>query len=196
MNDPSKKSKPTTLPNSLNAISSPASESGLTLSSSPDGRQMNLFGQEAAPASRGQAQAVAEPRGRQTHGTCGRSGSSLSGNAGPLSSSGSKSQEGMGCYGSMPLRPIWSGRVTPAGRLIWTLRVGGYRPESGFSSLPTPTATANACAPSMSKHPAYRKLRDWLKASGLTQEHWTIAALGIPFVWHRLRPMVTRSSRK
>jgi len=56
-------------------------------------------------------------------------------------------------------------------------------PEGGPSTWPTPTATANHCAPSMKKHPAYARLQS--EHQTLTPELWEWQ-MGFPQGWTAL----------
>ena len=103
----------------------PESEVGLSPCNWQDGRQMLLFGPEAALANR--FRAPESEGGTPTSDTSGPLGSDLSASAALQSSLASRLHQRMDSNGSMEYSLTWKTRVTPAGRPICALRASGRR---------------------------------------------------------------------
>ena len=125
---------------SPSATSSPGSGDGPTPSASPGGPTTGLCGLEAAPASRSPQPEKA--RGRRTSDTSGRSSSTSSPPAAPLSSWESKLRQRLASLGSTECLLTWKASVTPAGRPLSRL-VPSMRPieEIAYGLWPTPRAS-------------------------------------------------------
>ena len=122
---------PTISGDTSNAISSPASADGRSPSDLPDGPTTDLFGQEAAPASRSAPPARA--RRPMTSVTCGLRGF-LSSRSGALQSSlESRLKRRLDGAGSTLFSLTWKTKATPAGRPYCQLVASG-RPTSGSAS--------------------------------------------------------------
>lgn len=122
----------------LSATSSPASESGPTLSGSQDGPTIARSGPEAAHASLSARQA--QDLGLLTSGTYGRSGTGLLNSARLSGYLASRLRAATRSLGSTLYRLTWKVRVTPSGRSIYALRALARRTSgSGCSGVPTPT---------------------------------------------------------
>jgi len=102
----------------------PESEVGLSPCNWQDGRQMLLFGPEAALANR--FRAPESEGGTPTSDTSGPLGSDLSASAALQSSLASRLHQRMDSNGSMEYSLTWKTRVTPAGRPICALRASGH----------------------------------------------------------------------
>lgn len=127
----------TTLPNSRNAISSPALVSGRTRSGKPDGRTTDRCGPDHAPASH--LAARANGKASKTRATSGRSGSISSASAALASSLANKLQARTVSAGGTLYRVTWKERITPAQRLIYACRASAVRTSgNGFTGWPTP----------------------------------------------------------
>jgi hypothetical protein len=122
-----------------NAISLPASASGLTRSDLPDGPMIALSGPEAAPANLSPRQAQA--LGLMTSGTFGPLGI-ISSEADVLQSSlASKLRARTDIFGSTLFKLTWKVQRTPAGRSFSLLRALAHRTVATESSTwPTPRA--------------------------------------------------------
>ena len=115
----------------------PESEVGLSPCNWQDGRQMLLFGPEAALANR--FRAPESEGGTPTSDTSGPLGSDLSASAALQSSLASRLHQRMDSNGSMEYSLTWKTRVTPAGRPICALRASGRRTSGkGCTGWPTP----------------------------------------------------------
>ena len=102
----------------------PESEAGPLPWAWQDGRQMLLFGPEAALANR--FRAPESEGGTPTSDTSGPLGSDLSASAALQSSLASRLHQRMDSNGSMEYSLTWKTRVTPAGRPICALRASGH----------------------------------------------------------------------
>jgi hypothetical protein len=114
-----------TLKDLPNAISSPESECGVTLSDVPDGRTTGQSGQALAPANLSARQA--KELGLLTSGTCGRLGFISSASAALQSSLESRSQVRMASLGSTLFTLTRKQRVTPSGLKIDAVRASVRR---------------------------------------------------------------------
>lgn len=129
---------PTTSEAILNAISSPASAAGASLSASPDGMTLDLFGQAPVPASPSAPPAGA--RRPMTNATCGLRGHLSSPSAALQSSLESKLKRRLDGAGSTLFSLAWRRKATPSGRPYYQLVASG-RLISGndFGGWQTPT---------------------------------------------------------
>lgn len=122
-----------------NAISSPASEAGASLSASPDGMTLDLFGQAPAPAS-----PSAPPDGARrpmTNVTCGLNGHLSSPSAALEQSLVSRLKRRLDGAGSTLFSLIWRRKATPAGRPYYQLAASGLRTfGSDYGGWDTPTS--------------------------------------------------------
>ncbi len=138
-------SDPKTSPVTRNATSSPASAAGRSPSSSPEFRQLDLWGQEAAPASH--SATPAKDSAQPILATSGPiSSASLFSVARSASNGLSRSlanrlQARLRWRGSMEYSLTWKERATPAGRQICALRASAH-PKSGSGSTGWPTPRA------------------------------------------------------
>jgi len=124
----------------LNAISSQASEAGASRSGSQDGQTTVLFGPAPALASLSARQA--EGRGLLTSGTSGRIGITSSASANLQSYLANKLQAKTASAGSTLYKLTWKQRDTPSRQKIFALRASAHRTSdsaSGLSGWPTPT---------------------------------------------------------
>lgn len=136
MNDPSPKSSPKTSGASPGCTCSPALEFGTTPSISRDGRQGELFGAEAVPASHSAEQASAAAP--TTSGTCGPSSAVSSASAALQASLESRLRARMAGSGSSMYRLSWKWMDTHQGPPIFALRaVGRHISAKGSGSTPT-----------------------------------------------------------
>jgi hypothetical protein len=131
-------SDPVILPAIPNAISSPESAAGATLSDSPDGQTTEKYGPVRALANLSPRQA--KEQGLLTSGIYGRR-SSISSRSQLLALYlGSRLRQRMASGGSTLFKLTWKVRRTPVGRGISALRASGLRTSgSGCTSWPTPT---------------------------------------------------------
>ncbi len=129
---------PTILPDTPNAISSPASEGGRSPFVSPDGPMTDLFGQAHVPASLSAPPVRA--RRPMTNATCGLAGF-LSSPSGALQSSlESRLRRQLVGVGSILFSLTWKAKATPAGRPYCQLAASGLRiSDSDCGSWGTPT---------------------------------------------------------
>ncbi len=128
---------PTTSEDTANAISSPASESGVTPSDSQNGQTIRKSGQVRAPAHRSARQAKA--KGLMTLATSGRIGLDSSESAALQSCLENRLMTLLDTAGSTLFKLTWKARRTPLGRrylerAVLVLRTSG----SGCTSVPTP----------------------------------------------------------
>lgn len=136
MTDPSKKSQATNSETTPDAISSQASEDGITPSSSQGGPTIGLFGQVHAPASRSQAQASEALRA--TSGTSGLSSSASLKSAALQRSLVNRLLARMEGLGSPEYALTWNHWVMPLGPPICALRASGHRTsDNGCGGWPT-----------------------------------------------------------
>lgn len=139
MSDPSRRCSLPTSPASPAATSSPDSADGTSLSSSPDGRQIGLFGPAPAPASRSRRPASARVTGIPA--ISGPRGFGSSASAALQSSLANRLRAATDWPGMTTFALTWRRRVTPSGRRILQLRAPvPLRYANGFSSWPAPTA--------------------------------------------------------
>ena len=120
-----------------NATSSPASESGVTLSDKPDGPTIGPSGQGVVRASLSARQA--KEAGLMTSDTSGRRGIGLLASDALAWSLVSKLRVETDLLGSTLYELTWKQRATPSGRSIYALRASARRTSgNGFTSWPTP----------------------------------------------------------
>ena len=128
------------LPDTCNVISSPASAGGHTPCASPAGQTTDLFGQEAALASRSrppEPEVVSE-----TSDTYGQLGSRLSASADLQQYLASRLPQLLATAGSTLFSLTWKQKATPAGRPYCQLVASARRTSgSGYGSWPTPDAS-------------------------------------------------------
>ena len=130
---------PETLSGTPNATSSPAGDSGASLSDKPDGPMTGPSGPEAAPAQVSQQQEKA--RGLQTLVTSGRIGCGSSASAALQSSLANRLVQRLDMAGSTLFRMTWKRKLTPLGRPYLERAASALRTSgSGFGSWPTPQA--------------------------------------------------------
>lgn len=182
----------TTSLDTRNAISSLASEGGALLFASPDGQTKDLFGQEAAPVSRG-AERDARKASTATS-TFGQRGLHLFDNDDRLLSWESRLRQRLAVVGGTKWPTDWKLQVTPAGRQISELCLLGRHKRDGDSGLfPTPLASEKG----------YRKgkfaqggtsLSTML--GGVPNPPWVAWLMGFPELWTNLAPSAMPSSRK
>jgi hypothetical protein len=128
---------PATSEASLNAISSPASESGATHFGLPDGATTDLFG--LAPVRANLSPRQAKELDLMTSGTSGRSGITSSKSAALQSSLESKLRAKTQGLGSTLYRLTWRAWDTPSGQSRFRLRASVPRiSETGSTGWPTP----------------------------------------------------------
>lgn len=159
MNEASSMSQQTTSRDTRSATSSPALESGVTRSDEPDGLMIELFGPEAARASRS-AQREKAPAST-TSATCGLTSSASSASAALTSSLANRLRQRLRSSGSTLFRLTWKERTTPSGRLIPALRASAHR-TSGSGSTGWQTPMAEFDARGNKRSPAFIKGRDLL----------------------------------
>lgn len=200
---------PTTLPDTRNAISSPALACGASPLEGGGGQTSGPFGQDHALANLSAWQAWAV--GSTTSGTFGPSGTTSSGSAALASSLASRLQVRTASLGSTLFTLTWRQRATPSQRSIFALRASA-RPtsdnESSSSPIPTPTASDWKRTPMKSVYafrPWYEKCPDdlakWaVRQSGLNHARlvpdlWRWA-MGLPPSWASCAPTETQLFRK
>lgn len=121
-----------------NAISSPASEGGHSLSSLLGGEQIGLFGQEAVPASHSVLQDAATDS--PTTGTCGPNFTASLASAALQSFLENRLQARLPMPGSTLYKQTWKPWVTPSGVSRSRLRASVRRTSgTGLTGWPTPT---------------------------------------------------------
>jgi hypothetical protein len=138
-NDQSKKSSPKISEASRNAISSPASECGVTLCASPDGPMIGLFGQAVvlAPVS----QRPDKGKALMTLVTSGLLGRDSSTSASLQRSLENRLMTRLATGGSTLFKLTWRGRTTPLGRRYLEHAVSVPRKsQADFTSWPRPQA--------------------------------------------------------
>lgn len=132
-------SDPTNLPDIHSAISSPASEDGVTPCVSPDGPMIGPSGPVPALANLSARQAKA--LGLLTSGTYGRPGSISLHNANLGFCLASRLRQRLDTAGSTLFKMTWKQVVTPSVRLVCLLRASGHRTSGqGCGSWVSPTA--------------------------------------------------------
>lgn len=137
--DQSRMSYQPTLLDFSDAIFSQESESGITLSTEPDGLTIDESGQEVALANLSPRQAKAA--GLMTSGTYGRRGSISSMSDDLTQSLANRLRQRTDLLGSTLFRLTWKASATPSHRLIFRLRASGHR-TSGKDCFGWPTPTA------------------------------------------------------
>jgi hypothetical protein len=141
-----------TLPHSHNAISSPELADGHTLSGSPVGPTLDLFGQPLAHASRSHARASNSRK--QTSAICGPSLDNSSLSASLQRSLASRLQANLAAYGSPEYELTWKVWDMESGPPICALRASARRiSDKGFTGWPTPDTNKRGGA----QDPAKRK---------------------------------------
>ncbi len=132
-------SAPTTLPDSRNAISSPASACGAMPLEGEGGRIADLYGLAPAPANHSAWQAWVV--GLTTSGTFGPSGSTSLSSAALRSSLVSRLKQRLDTAGSTLFKLTWKESVTPSQRPVSLLRASVRRiSDNDCGSWPTPKA--------------------------------------------------------
>jgi hypothetical protein len=122
-----------------NAISSPASEGGHSLSSLLGGEQIGLFGQEAVPASHSVLQDAATDS--PTTGTCGPNFTASLASAALQSFLENRLQARLPMPGSTLYKQTWKPWVTPSGLSRSRLRASAHRTSgTGLTGWPMPRA--------------------------------------------------------
>jgi hypothetical protein len=124
-------------------ISSAALAGGPSLSDSPDGIQLDLFGQALAPASPSRQQA--REKEKQTNDICGQHSFPSSASVNLTASLGSRLVQTLGTAGSMEYALTWKKRVTPSGLRVYRLLARAHRISASDCSgllfgYPTPEA--------------------------------------------------------
>jgi hypothetical protein len=138
MSDPSLKSEPMICAATDNAISSPASEDGLTRSDSPVGPTTDLLGQALAPVNR--SASPAKEAGLTMSATYGRHGSGSFASLALTQSLASRYRARTHSLGSTMFDLTWKARVTPSGFSIPAQRASGRRISGNdFTSWRSPT---------------------------------------------------------
>ena len=130
----------TSLLNTPNATSSPASVDGAMPCASPVGRTLDLFGPEAVPASH--SAPPANKPGSRTNATSGLSSSGSSASADLTCCLANRLQQRLDTTGSTMFRQTWKEKVTPSGRSYWAHTASVPR-TSGSGCGSWPTARAN-----------------------------------------------------
>lgn len=198
---------PTT--DSLNAISSPASEAGPTHSNSQAGQIMSRCGQEVAPASHSALEICPrkKPKDSTTSAIFGLYGKGSLKSAALQSSLASKLQTRFASGGWTSLPQIWRNPTTPSGRQYCQL-AATVRTMRGkdFSGSPTPAARDGLDVSSSGGFLAARLRHSPSIATRLLTRGapWPVIsliyclAMGYPSLWHetRLGAMATQSSLK
>jgi hypothetical protein len=134
---------PTTSEDTANATSSPASESGVTPSVSPDGKTTAKCG--PAPAHAQVSAPPAKVKGLMMLATSGRYGYLSSKSAALQSSLANKLKQQLDTAGSTLFRLTWRTRTTPLGRRYLERAASAPRTGgSGCTSWPTPHARTGA----------------------------------------------------
>lgn len=129
------------LPDTLNAISSPASEDGATLSDFQDGPILARVGLSVVPANLSARRAKAA--GLLMSGTYGPPLIGSSPNVDQSQSLANKLRARLDSRGSTLFTLTWKERRTPAGRLIYALRASARRTSAkDCTSVATPTCPA------------------------------------------------------
>lgn len=158
-------SAPTTLPDSHNATSSPASACGATPCARGGGRIADLYGLAPAPASH--SAWLAWVVGLTTSGTFGPSGSTSSSSAALASSLVSRLKQRLNTAGSTLFNLTWKESATPSRRPVFLLRASARRTSgSGCGSWPTPTTCDS------NRHPA----PDFAPTPNMTLNHSALLA--------------------
>lgn len=133
-------SNPSTLPDTRNAISSPASADGATRCDSPDGPTTDLCGQALAPVNRSASPAPSVAATMSA--TYGLRSSVSSASAALQRSLASRLPELLDSHGSTMFALTWKTQVTPLGRRICALRASAPRTSgSGCTGWPSPNST-------------------------------------------------------
>lgn len=146
----------TTLPDSLNVISSPESAYGATPCDSQDGLTTSPYGLDHALASLSAWQALVV--GLTTSGTYGPTGTSSSNSAALQSSLVSRLKQRLGTVGSTLFKLTWKEVATPSRLSVSLLRASARRTSgSDCGSWPTPNAieTCEALATVLARKQRY-----------------------------------------
>lgn len=137
MKDRLKNSNQMTFEDTGACIASLGSQVGSAPCNSQAGRQTDLFGAPAFPASRGPAPANKKAATMQD--TSGRISLASSKSAGLSALLASKCGQRLSSIGSMEYSRTWKEKITPAGRLYWGHTASGRRTSAKeFSGWPTP----------------------------------------------------------
>ena len=132
----SRKSSQSASPATGTATSSPASAAGLTLSSSPGGRQLDLFGREVAPASR--SARLGRGKAKRTKDIYGRSLDDSSPSVSLQRSLESRLRAALDANGSLEYAMTWKSWAMSSGLPICALRARA-RPISDRDCFGWPT---------------------------------------------------------
>lgn len=141
MNEASPTCSPETLPDSLNATSSPGSEDGPTQLDLLDGPMAENSGRARAHANPSARQATSAAR--KTSATCGPTSTASSPHDGPLSSWESRLRQRLDSIGSTECVLTWRRAITPCARPYSRL-VPSMRPTAEIAFGLWPTMTSNA----------------------------------------------------
>lgn len=205
---------PSTLPDTHNAISSPASAFGPLPCDGQDGPIAALFGRALAPANLSARQA--REMGLLTSGIYGRPGSTSLASDNLASSLVSKLSAEYPKAGSTLFTMTWKRAATPSGRSVSRLVASGRNTAAtGFGSWPTPTKTQAGGSPEQfmerkrrsfgAKNPKVTDLAlavryFYAELMGYSEKSLNPAfpcwLMGLPMSWHKTAPMVTPSTRK
>ena len=135
------------------------------------GQTIDLFGQEAVPASRSARRE--KEKAKQTSATCGRCGSALSVNPDRQLCLESKCQPLYATVGGMMWPMIWKEKVTPRGRKLGQLVVS-VRPTSGtdYGLWPTPRLNGQGDTAKSENRTGNRHAGDDLATAALKATMW------------------------
>lgn len=163
-----------TLKDTHNATSSPVLVAGVSRSDLPCGLTIDLFGQEAVPASHSAARLMEKIMGQAVKGIFGQFGKDSSWLAALRLSLGSRCQEAG--HGWMNSAMEWKPWITPQGRVFFRLTVSRLTmSENDFILQATPTSTANQACESMKKHKGCIGIivspEEWGRRMGYSTEH-------------------------
>ena len=190
-----------------NVTSSPALESGLSLSEWPVGKTLDLFGPGHVLANPLASRPSSTVRDSTTSGTCGPSGSNSSASAALQSSLENRLRALTEANGSTAFSITWKEKATPAGRRYLQQQARALTTsEGGTISLPTPCARdgkdisrSNAFLSQRQRHSPSLATR--LLESGLPWQVITpvyCLAMNLPLHWNDCAPKgtATRSTRE
>ena len=203
---------PTTLPDSHNATSSPASACGATPCARGGGQIAALYGLAPAPANH--SAWLAWVVGSTTSGTFGPSGSTSSSSAALRSSLVSRLKQRLGTDGSTLFNLTWKESTTPSQRSVSRLVASVPRTSgSGCGSWPTPTKTQAGGTPEQfmeRKRRSFGARNPRVTDLALAVRHFYAEAMGwdgkslnpafpcwlmgLPPCWHKTAPTETPST--
>ena len=184
------------------ATSLPESAVGVSPSVWRDGPTRDLFGQEAAPASRSAWQEKARPA--KTGGIYGLRSSTSSASAALQASLANKLPALLEGRGSTMFSLTWKVQATPQRRLICQLAASARTiSANGFGGLPTPTASDSRNRGTVGRTPATTRRQRLGKQIGFSMLfdpmpcHWCVAStMGYPQAWAQCEPTGMPSSPK